>query len=268
MRRNLQLFFGLAAVCFALLGSCAAQTLVGKIAVTDDETGLADSTREVLAPLVGTPYSAQTDETLRTKAEQELAAHGYLEATAAVTHDNASPVNVMVTMTPGRQYRISSISAGGGPLLPGRDFSPGFSSKPGDIAGAGAFGHVPSDLRTYYWRNGYADVETHVSTQLDMKQGTAAYRLDVSPGQLYHVRSVTLQNLSADQESKVRGWLGLKPGDVFDQTAVTGLYRKLPTEPSLASYTFTSTPKEDKAAAAVDLVLDFHKKQPGGVIFR
>lgn len=259
----------------ASTNNASPQIFVDKVVVVDDETGLADSIRETLQPREGQTYSAEQDSAVRSEVEKQLAAHGYLEATAAVTHDaprqdgNRYLVDLQVSVTPGRQYRISSISAGGGPLLPSRDLSPSFSSKPGDLAGEGAFGRVPADLRAYYWRYGYADVETPVSAELDREHATVAYRLDVAPGPLYHVRSLSIENLNADQQSKVRTLLGLKPGDVFDQTAVTGLYRKIPTEPMLSGYGFTFAPKEDKTAAVVDVVLDFHKKVPGAnIIFR
>jgi outer membrane protein assembly factor BamA len=247
-----------------LCGSALAQAPVGKIVINGDTTGLADSIQESLQPQKGKLYSPQMEADVRSTVLEQLAAHGYLEATATVTEDGS---DLAVSITPGRQYRISSISAGGGPLLPGRDFSPSFSSKPGDIAGAGAFGRAPEDLRTYYNRFGYADMQLHVGTELDRKQATVAYRMDVIPGPLYHLRSLAFENLTPEQESKARSLLGLKPGDVYDQAAITGLYRKIPSEPLLKGYGFNSTPKEDKTAATVDLTLSFFKRAPGGLIF-
>jgi hypothetical protein len=251
------------------------QILVDKVLVPDDATGLADPIHEALQPREGKGYSSGANWSARATAEEQLEAHGYLEATVAVTHDPPRQegdrylVNLLVSITPGRQYRISSISAGGGPLLVSRDLSPSFSSKAGDIAGSGAFGSVPAQLRAYYWRYGYADVQTVVSKDLDRKNGTAALRLDVHPGPLYRVRTLTIDNLNAEQESKARALLGLKPGDVFDQLAINNLYHKIPTDPLLAGYGFTFSPKEDKSAATVDLTLNFYKKGQGSsVTFR
>jgi outer membrane protein assembly factor BamA len=240
--------------------------IVDRIVVQDETTGLADTIREMLAPHVGQPGSTELDAAVRTEVLKQLEAHGYFEATVTVTYDAH---NLLVSISPGRQYHISAISAGGGPLLPSRDLSPSFTSKPGDLAGAGAFGRVPEDLRTYYWRYGYADVQTNIATDLDRQHATVAYRMDVAPGPLYHVGSLTIQNLSPEQENRIRVLLGLKSGDVFDQTAVTGLYRKIAAEPSLSGYGFTFTPKENKTTAVMDVVLDFYKKTPGNsIIFR
>src|ERR1700760_3950909 len=140
---SLKKYFLAALVC----GSALAQTPVGKIVVKGDTTGLADSIEQSLQPQQGKPNSPQLQADVRSPALDQLADHGYLEATATVTQDGP---DLVVSVTPGRQYHISSISAGGGPLLPGRAFSPSFSAKPGDLAGAGAFGRAPDDLRTYY----------------------------------------------------------------------------------------------------------------------
>jgi hypothetical protein len=51
----------------------------------------------------------------------------------------------------------------------------------------------------------------------------------------------------------------MKPGDVFDGIAISGLYQKLQAEPSLASLGFSFRPSKDETEAAVDLSLDFYK---------
>lgn len=257
------------AIVFSILSP---QILVAKVVVSEDATGLAASISESLKPREGQGYSAQEDWVVRSKVQETLQEHGYLEAQVEVAHDaprhdgDRYLVNLLISVKPGRQYRISSISAGGGPLLPGRDLSPSFALKPGDVAGLGAFGRVPAELRAYYWRYGYADVEIHVSPQLDHAHALVAYRLDISPGPVYHLRSLNISNLNLEQESRVRALLGLKPGDVFDQMAINGLYHKISADPLLSGYGFTFSPKKDKAAALVDLSLDFHKAGQGGSI--
>lgn len=257
------------AIVFSIL---TPQVVVDKVVVSQDATGLAASISEDLRPREGQRYSAEQDWWVRANVQEHLQADGYLEAQVDVAHDaprrdgDRYLVNLLVSVKPGQQYRISSISAGGGPLLPGRDFSSSFALKPGEVAGRAPFGRVPGELRAYYWRYGYADVDVHESSQLDRAHALVSYRLDVHPGPIYHLRSLTILNLNAEQESKVRALLGMKPGDVFDQMAVDGLYRKIPADPLLTGYGFAFSPKEDKAAALVDLSLDFHKVGGGGRI--
>jgi hypothetical protein len=248
------------------------EILVDKVVVSDNATGLSSSVSESLKAREGQGYSAGQDWQIRSTAQEQMQANGYLEAEVAVTHDaprhdgDRYLVNLLVSMTPGPQYRISSISAGAGPLLPGRDLSPSFALKPGDIAGRNPFGRIPADLRAYYWRYGYADVEFHISPQLDRAHAQVAYRLDVSPGPLYHLQTLTIANLNIEQETRARQLLALKPGDVFDQVAITNLHHKLATDPLLAGYGFTFTPKKDKSTALVDLNLDFYKSSPGSIL--
>jgi len=82
--------------------------------------------------------------------------------------------------------------------------------------------------------------------------------MDVIPVPVYHLRSLTINNLDATQESKARELLGMKPGDIYIDEAVNGLYHKLPAEPLLASSGFTFRPTKDKVAAVVNLSLDFY----------
>jgi hypothetical protein len=81
----------------------------------------------------------------------------------------------------------------------------------------------------------------------------------VIPGPVYHLRSLAIHNLDSAQETKVRELLGMKPGDIFDETAINALYHKLSAEPLLAPLGFTFGPARDKTASAVDLSLDFYR---------
>jgi hypothetical protein len=247
------------------------QIVVDKLVVSAN-IDLGPAASEALQSKEGQPYSAEQDSKIRSTAEEQLQADGYLEAEVTVSHDvprrdgDRFLVNLSVSITAGRQYRISSLSAGGGPLLPGKDLSPSFSSKPGDLAGHSPFGSAPADLRAYYWRAGYADVEVHVKPELDSKHALVAYRLDVTPGPQYHLQTLTFNDLSGEQESKARALLGLKPGDVFDQTAIIALHHKITADPLLAGYGFTYSSKKDTATAQVDLSLDFYKQSPSRIL--
>ena len=57
----------------------------------------------------------------------------------------------------------------------------------------------------------------------------------------------------------MRDLLGLKPGDVFDEMAINGLYHKLSSDALLKDHGFTFSPTKDKSTAEVDLTLDFYK---------
>ena len=241
------------------------QILVDKVIVSGAPEAQTPALNENLRRREGHEYSGGQDWMVRSNVKEELEAGGYLESQVDITHDAPRQdgdhylVNLLVSVKSGPQYRLASITADGGPLLKGRDLSSHFAQKAGDIAGAGPFGRLAGELRAFYWHYGYADVEIHSPPVLDRSHAEVSYHLEVIPGPLYHLRSLTIHNLNAEQESKARELLGMKPGDVFDELAINGLSHKVSSTPPLTAYGFTFGPVKDKANAEVDLTLDFYK---------
>lgn len=231
------------------------------------------SAREDLAPLLGVsfhrseghPYASGQDWLLRTNAQRDLAQKGYLDVKIDIKHGDPRKsgdrflVNLEVSIDPGPQYRISSITGDGGPLLQGRDLSSHFTASAGQVAAGDPFARLSAELRALYAHSGYADVALHTVPELDHEHALVAYRLDLVPGPVYHLRTLTVHNLSAEQEAEVRPLLGIRPGDVYDEMAVTGLYQKVAADPLLAGYNFSFKPARDKSSAQLDLTLDFFK---------
>jgi len=238
--------------------------LVDKVIISGAPENVAATLNERLQSREGHEYSSGQDWLVRSNAQEDLYAKGYLDAEVEVEHDlprlsgNQFLVNVLVSIKPGPQYRIRSITADGGPLLEGRDLSSYFTQKPGDIAGSGPFGRLAGELRALYWHHGYADVEIQGPPVLDRPHAEVSYHLTVIPGTLYHLRSLTIHNLAPEQEQRIREVLGMKPGDIFDGTAVNDLYHKLGQDALLTGHGFTFSPVKDKAAGQADLTLDFY----------
>ena len=213
----------------------------------------------------GRPYSALGDWSIRSRIKRVLHARGYLDAQVQISRQpprkdgDRYQVVLEVAVNAGPVFHISSIAADGGPLFEGRNLSQYFTVKPGDAAGPPVFGGLGAELAAFYRHSGYADVDVEVQPTLDREHALVAYRLDVIPGPVYHLRSVAIKNLDAPQENRVRELLGMKPGDVFLDEAVNGLYRKIADDPLLKGYRFSFGPKRDKTANAIDLSLDFFK---------
>jgi outer membrane translocation and assembly module TamA len=246
--------------------------LVDKVVVSQAPDALLASLEETLHSREGNDYSSGQDWLVRSEVTEKLQSNGYLDSHADVSHgaprkDGSNfAVNLLVAIASGPQYHISSISADGGPLLPGRDLSPMFAQRPGDIATENPFGRLPVQLRAYYEQRGFADVEIHGPTVLDKERALASYHLSFVPGPMYRLHTLTIQHLDSDQEKRARDLLGMKPGDVFDETAVNGLYRKLSLDPLLSAYSFSFGPKKNKVTATVDLTLDFFKTGGDGSV--
>lgn len=250
------------AIVFSIL---LPKILVDKVILSNVAEDVKASLSEDLARGEGHEYSGEQFWMVRSNTEEALQPKGYLEVKTTISHDSPRRdgdhylVNLLVSVDAGPQYRISAITADGGPLLEGRDLSAYFSQEVGDVAGRGPFGQLSGQLRPLYWRYGYADVEIHAPPVLDRTHSQVSYHLEVIPGPVYHLRSLSIHNLDAASEEKVRALLGMKPGDVFDEMAINGLYHKLSAEPSLAARSFTFSPAKHIASASVDLTLDFYK---------
>jgi hypothetical protein len=167
------------------------------------------------------------------------------------------PLTAMITS--GAKYHVSTVKADGGPLFKGRDLSPYFALRPGDVATPSAFGRLAGLLRSAYWHAGYPDVEFRDEPELNTATATASYQLEVIPGPMYRLRSIKIENLNASQESQVRDLLGVKPGDVYDVLAFTDLNRKMTGSSTLNGWGVSYTPHEDKQTHLVDLILNFYK---------
>jgi outer membrane translocation and assembly module TamA len=159
----------------------------------------------------------------------------------------------------GAKYHVSTVKADGGPLFKGRDLSPYFALKPGDVATPSAFGRLAGLLRSAYWHAGYPDVEFQGEPELDTTTAMASYQFVVIPGPMYRLRSIKIENLNATQESQVKDLLGVKSGDIYDALAVTTLNQKMMGSSTLSGWSFSYTPHEDKQAHVVDLILTFYK---------
>jgi hypothetical protein len=202
----------------------------------------------------------------RSDMQQNLKRMGYFDSKVAFRHsapyreDDHFLVDVTVIVDPGPRYHVASITGDGGPLFEARDLSSYFTVHPGDAAIPFPFGDLGMQLSFAYQQQGYADVEVRANPTIDREHATVSYALQVIPGPVYHLRSLTINKLSPEQEQRVRELLPMKPGDLYRDRAIDDLYRALRTEPLTKGWTFSFTPKRVKAAAMVDLTLDFSKE--------
>jgi hypothetical protein len=198
--------------------------------------------------------------------EKSLKQLGYFSAQVGLRHGQPYKqgerylVDEIVLIDTGPKYHIASITAAGGPLLTGRDLSRFFTVRPGDPAVPSPFGQLGPQLRAFYQQYGYADVHITSDPVFDRDHATVSYALQVNPGPVYHLRSLTIEKLDTEQEKRVREIFDMKPGDLYREQAITELYRAISNEPLLKGYTFSFSPKPDRTAAVVDLTLEFGKE--------
>jgi outer membrane protein insertion porin family len=252
------------AIVFTILNP---QILMDRPIVSGAPELLADTLSQSLQRQSGRDYSDRENWIIRTEVEEQLRQNGYFDSHVDIDHDaprldgDHYQVNLVVSATPGPQYHIGAITGDGGPLLQGRNLFSLFKVKPGDVAPLHPLGDFAGRLQVFYEHYGYADVVVEGPPILDREHALVSYHLSVTPGPLYHLRSITINHLEdAGQESKVRRLLGLVPGDPYDVLAINSLYSKLRVDSTLSGYDFTFSPAKDKSAGIVDLILDFSKK--------
>jgi hypothetical protein len=229
---------------------------------------ISDALQKTAAVRSGSVYSTQNFWTVEDMLKRTLAEGGYLTSKVTmkpgIPEKNGNDFKVPLTalITSGPKFYVASIKANGGPLLAGRDLSPYFTLRPGDVAQPNPFARLAGTIRSTYWHAGYPDVEMHGEPVLDTEHALASYDLEVTQGPLYHLNTLNILHLDDAQQVVVNLLLKMKPGDIYDGMAMSQLSQSLRTMPSpLPGYDFGYNAKEDKAAHAVDLTLDFYKKQ-------
>ena len=242
------------------------QILLNKVELKVEPENLASLLQTSVQWGEGKPYSSFGDWFVRSRIKEVLHQNGYLDAQVQISRrpprkdGNRYLVDLGLSVVAGPQYHVSSITADGGPLLIGRDLSQFFDMKEGDAPGRYPLAGLASKLREFYLQYGYADVEIRNVPTLDRDHALVSYHLEAIPGPVYHLRSITVEKLNPEQESKARELLGMKPGNIYLDRAITNLYHSIPGEPLLKGYSFSFGPKRDKAANVIDLSLTFFKQ--------
>lgn len=215
----------------------------------------------------GQPYSTGTFWIVKKNVIESMQQAGYLNAVADVKQGSVEgggtryAVKVVAVLSSGPKFHVAKIEADGGPLLSGKDLSPYFSLKPGDIARSNPYGMLIGSLRVMYWRAGYADVAFDVAPELDTTHALASYHLKVIPGPIYHLRSLKVEGLTTEQEQALRRNPALKPGAIYDEYAISKLsLDSSQAGPSLKGYRCSFSPRKNKEANIVDLTLSFYKE--------
>lgn len=258
--------------CNAIVFSIAAppQILVDHILCADTPDSAASAIAELDSRLHGRPYA--TGEMWQIKDELNTAMHnaGYLKSqvSSVMTEPPRKDgdrylVSLSVNLQPGNQYRIGSVKIDGGPLLAGQDISGKFLPKSGDIATDDPTGIDRKfyTLRSFYVDAGYTNASLRVASSIDESKKLISYAVSVETGPLFHMGSLRVRNLDAQQEQAVRKSFPLKSGDVYNETVVTRFFQRFhqPDSP-LPGYDLTFSPLKSKSGDLVDLTLDFYKR--------
>ena len=235
--------------------------LIGKVLILPDSIPVPAAQSEAQEQ-EGKPFTVSGEYFMQYRAQKLLRQNGYLTAEVKIDHGRPrlGTENILIDLTvsanPGPKFNVSSVSADGGPLFQGKDLSPLLVVKAGDTAGRDPFGRIDPGLREWYHRSGYLEVQLKHEPVLDREHALVAYHLSVHPGPVYHLRQLTVRNLSAAQEIRVRELVGMKPGDAFNTNAVDTLQQKCSKEPVFNGRNVVYEAKKDADSKAVDLTIE------------
>jgi outer membrane protein insertion porin family len=215
--------------------------------------------------MVGTPFTdgfekPTTDELLLSPYLKA----GYLKAhlvNRTLTLASPSPdhveVNLSGTIDAGTPFRVGNIIWAGSSEMSSADFITACPMRTGNLAESSALAKCIDLLAASYRKKGYADVIVSSAKSVDASANSVSYTLSVTPGDMYHIRTLTTINLTPAQQADFnRGWT-LKAGDIFDSEYITNFLTQNTALRSFEGYSASFKATRDSESHLVDVIVTF-----------
>jgi outer membrane protein insertion porin family len=238
--------------------------LFGKANLIGVPGELKTDTLRSLQHLEGAPYNeGLTGVTVEDAILTPARSAGYLNAKLRDIQRSYAPtsngiaVTYTATFVPGDAYKISTITWNPTPLYSAADFARDAKLHPGDPASDAALRDTETPISNAYLLQGYMDIYVLPHPVLDAATHTVAYSLTVTPGDIYHLRSLNVAGLSPQARAVLDADLHLKPGDPYSDLAVNAFLIHHVAQPLFRSYNPTYRAVGDPQTHLVDLTLTF-----------
>jgi|GEM_PF-1536688 len=225
----------------------------------------APAIRERAGKVVGRPFSEGLEHitTAETLLDPYLTA-GYLNAQLSgrtLTPTASSPdridVDLIATVETGAPFHVGEIVWSGSPEMSSEAFATASPLHSGDLASTVTLAKSVDLLATAYRKEGRNDVIVSPKPTMSPATGLVSYTFGVTPGEVYHVRSVTPLNLSPAQQNDFnRGWL-LKPGDVYNPEYIKSFLKMNTALRSFEGYSASFKAISDPESHLVDVAVTF-----------
>jgi outer membrane protein assembly factor BamA len=246
--------------------------VVGPIAVVGAPAAIDAGAQQILAHLTGSAYDAEgTPSQMATYLDNYYHDRGYLEATvraspkgAAVAAADSIRIPFEINLAPGILYKLGNIRLAPELLLKQVDFDKQARLRPGDIADQQ---HVQENweyVARQYHNHGYMQPKVEPTPSYDHASQTVSYAVTVTPGPLYAMGKLTVENVSDDLRAAILAAWKIPPGTVFNEGAVRSFFATQGVNPALervlasAAVHYTQTLNDD--THTVDLVVKFSQK--------
>ncbi len=202
----------------------------------------------------------------RTVADQILAPlhdAGYIDAQLTNVTNALEPaasgysVRYSAEVVPGEMFHVNAMAWQPTSIYAQDAFAHDAKLHSGDVASQKSLLGTEQAILNAYLHLGYLDAFVDAHPQEDASTHTVSYSLQITPGEAYHVKSVTPLNLSAAAQKDFDfGWL-LKPGTAYDPLYTATFLTNNTALRSLAGYTASFQAAADSQTHLVDLTINF-----------
>ena len=225
------------------------------------------SIQNALSAIKGQPFSLSAIERFDfTNVRPVYLSHSYLQVQfgAPAVQVSGDDAQVTVPITPGTAYVWGGVTWSGNRAYTTADLN-------ALVTGAGLANGQPADgtkieaiwksVRDAYGHRGYIQATVEPKDNFDASSHTAAYTVNISEGEQFHMGKLVLSGLSIDAERRVRAAWKLPEGQVFDQTYTDFFLSKgaadalkgLPAAQDKMGYFLQKNPQQH----TVDVMIDF-----------
>lgn len=248
--------------------------ILHKAAISGIDPAMDAAMRAALTRINGTHYSeargAEGTDELILKPYRDL---GYLGARLSDVTRTVVPrsdprrvdVDLAATINAGQQFRVASLQFPGTPLYSAETFATAAKLHPGDLASQQQLALTLAPIFNAYHAKGYMDAVVIPASVLDESAHTVSYTVGVEPGEVYHLKSVTLLNLPPTLQGDFANTFRLHDGDVYDEPYVAGFFKNNTAVRSLNAYAGTYRASADPETHLVDLTITFGRNNGGSV---
>jgi outer membrane protein insertion porin family len=131
---------------------------------------------------------------------------------------NQTVVDVVYAVTPGQQYKLTSVDWSGNHEFPSDTLQKMVRAEPGRPANTIRLSDNLKDVQKLYGSHGFVTTTIKADAEFDDPAGTVALHLGVTEGFAYHMGELEFRGLDNSLTAKLRNVWKLRPGDVYDST--------------------------------------------------
>lgn len=129
---------------------------------------------------------------------------------------NQTVVDVTFPITPGKQYKLKSVTWSGNREFPADTLAKMLHAHSGEPADSIRMSGDLKEVQRLYASRGFVTATVKAEAEFDEAASTVAFRLDVKEGFEFHMGELEFRGLDNSLTAKLRAAWKLRPGDVYD----------------------------------------------------